>query len=54
MPVDEIFPDGKTGIRQIKGMLYAGNGEGLADLLIEVFTLNEDGTVTYELYQPKQ
>lgn len=53
MPVDEIFPDGKTGIRQIKGMLYAGNGEGLADLLIEVFTLNEDGTVTYEVYQPR-
>lgn len=51
IPVDEIFPDGKTGVWNIKGCSYSN---GIEDLLIDAFVLNEDGTVTYALYRPKQ
>ncbi len=40
-----------TGTYQIEG--YSYSEDGLQSLLINVFVLNEDGTVTYVLYQPK-
>lgn len=48
-PFDELFPEGIPGTKSIMGSSYSE----LADLLIEVFVLNEDGTVTFVLYQPK-
>lgn len=48
-PFDELFPEGIPGKKSIMGSSYSE----LADLLIEVFVLNEDGTVTFVLYQPK-
>lgn len=51
IPVDEVSPDGKTGVWNIKGCAYS---EGMPDLVIDVFALNEDGTVTYVVYRPKQ
>ena len=41
-----------TGTYQIEG--YSYSEDGLQSLLINVFALNEDGTVTYVLYQPKE
>lgn len=51
MPVSEVSPDGKIGVWNIKGCAYS---DGMSDLLIDVFALNEDGTVTYAVYRPKQ
>lgn len=47
----EMFPDKQPGTIHIGG--YAGSDE-LEDLKIDVFILNEDGTITYALYVPKQ
>lgn len=49
MSVDSLFPDGKTGV-----CISGSSSEGTFDtLLIDVFTLNEDGSVTYTVYMPK-
>lgn len=49
---DTLFPDGKAGISP--AFSYSYSESGLADLCIDVFILNEDGTVTYVVYQPKE
>jgi len=49
---DVLFPDGKAGISPAFNYDYSENG--LADLCIDVFILNDDGTVTYVVYQPKK
>lgn len=48
--VGELFPDKKAGTIRISG--WSG-GETLDSMVIDVFTLNEDGTVTYAVYVPK-
>ena len=48
---DMLFPDGRAGISPVFGCSYSESG--LADLCIDVFILNKDGTVTYVVYQPK-
>ena len=47
---DSLFPDSVAGTRTIGGYSYSDGG--LETLMINVFTLNEDGTVTYVIYQP--
>lgn len=47
--ISTLFPDKTTGVRKIGSYSYSG---GLSDLLIDTFILNEDGTVTYEVYTP--
>lgn len=49
---DTLFPDGRTGISSAFSCSYSDTG--LADLCIDVFILNKDGTVTYVVYQPKE
>jgi len=49
--VENLFPDQKCNVPVIGG--YSDNGS-LEGLLIDVFTLNEDGTVTYAVYVPKK
>lgn len=51
MPFDELFPDGRPGVSSKFSCNYSDTG--LADLYIDVFILNDDGTVTYVVYQPK-
>lgn len=48
--LENLFPDGKPGT-VIASSSYSD--EGLKSLLMEVFTLNEDGTVTFVLYRMK-
>lgn len=48
--VAKLISSGKAGDIQIGGYAYS---EGLEDLVIDVCILNEDGTVTYVVYQPK-
>lgn len=48
--IDDTFPEKKAGACEIIGYSYSEGG--LKDLLIEVLILNEDGTVTYVIYQP--
>lgn len=48
--VDWLFPDDRTGNVLIGGWSHSGS---LDTLNIEVFTLNEDGTVTFVIYQPR-
>lgn len=48
---ETLFPNGKIGISPVFNCDYSENG--LADLCIDVFVLNDDGTVTYTVYQPK-
>lgn len=47
--IKELFPDQKPGVC-IAGSTYE---DSLDTLLIDVFTLNEDGSVTYTVYMPK-
>ncbi len=47
--IKELFPDQKPGVC-IAGSAYE---DSLDTLLIDVFTLNEDGSVTYTVYMPK-
>lgn len=48
--LEDLFPDGKPGT----AIGSSGYGdEGLSSLLIDVFTLNEDGSVTFVLYRVK-
>ena len=46
----QIMPEDVVGRYMIDGYSYSN---GLEDLRIDVTVLNEDGTVTYVLYQPK-
>lgn len=49
--VTDLFPDDATaGSRCIGNCTYSG--KGLESLLIDVFELNDDGTVTFVIYQP--
>lgn len=47
---DSLFPDSIVGTRTIRGYSYSDGG--LKKLNINVFILNEDGTVTFVIYQP--
>lgn len=47
----QITPEDIVGRYMIDG--YSCGDDGLKDLLIDVTVLNEDGTVTYVVYQPK-
>lgn len=47
---DSLFPDNVAGTRTIRGYSYSDGG--LEKLNINVFILNEDGTVTFVIYQP--
>ena len=48
--LDGMFADNKSGTKAIAGC--SSNGTGVAGLDIDVFILNEDGTITFVLYQP--
>ncbi len=48
--LEDLFPEGKPG-RNFGG--YSYSDEGLSSLFIDVFILNEDGTVTFVVYRPK-
>lgn len=52
IPVWDMFPDKKCGVPFIGG--YSLSDDLLESMLIEVFTLNEDGSVTFAIYVPKQ
>lgn len=47
-----LFPDNKPGVSPTFNYSYTESG--LAGLCIDVFTLNEDGTVTFVVYQAKE
>lgn len=47
-----ITPEMAEGEYQLGAYSYSGNG--LQSLLIDVFVINGDGTVTYVVYQPKK
>ena len=49
--LDGMFPDDQPGMSPY--FSYSYSEDGLKDLLIDVFILNEDGTVTFVLYRPK-
>ncbi|MBD5519760.1 MAG: hypothetical protein HDR03_00740 [Lachnospiraceae bacterium] len=48
--IKDLFPDGATGELIISGYSYSENG--LTDLAIDTYMLNEDGTVTFVVYKP--
>ncbi len=50
--VERLFPDGKAGM--CNRFDYTYSELGLADLRIDVYILNEDGTITFVVYRPKQ
>lgn len=49
IPYDVLFPDGKTGMADM--MFIIGDAD---NLLIETYTLNEDGTITFAVYEAKE
>ncbi|MCI8991557.1 MAG: hypothetical protein HFG80_02340 [Eubacterium sp.] len=49
--VESSFPDHKTGMSDSFSCSYSDGG--LDSLIIDTFTLNEDGTVTFKIYIPK-
>ncbi len=49
--VESLFPDGRAGM--CRKFDYGYSDLGLADLLIDVYILNEDGSITFVLYRPK-
>lgn len=49
--VNETFLKNEIGIPKIGGISYSDSG--LESMLMEVFILNEDGTVTFAIYKPK-
>lgn len=49
--VEVLFPDGKAGM--CPSFSYSYGGKGLESLLIDVFILNEDKSITYVVYRPK-
>ena len=46
-----LFPDGKIGMSENFG--YSSSEDGMKDLVIETYNLNQDGTVTCVIYEPK-
>ncbi len=46
--VKDLFPDGKTGYVSYTGI----SGDNPDSILVEYYTLNEDGSVTLQLYKP--
>lgn len=52
MLVSYLFPDGKPGMLDKFGFSYSD--KEMDSLVIQTFTLNEDGTVTFVVYIPKQ
>lgn len=49
--ITDLFPDKTPGMSERLNYSYSENG--LDSLVIETFTLNEDGTVTFVIYIPK-
>lgn len=49
--VEYLFPDGKCGMSPDFGCSYGE--DGLDDLIIDTYTLNEDGSVSFVAYIPK-
>lgn len=49
--VENIFPDGRTGMSDT--FYWSSSEDGAKSLLIETYTLNDDGTVTFVVYVPK-
>ena len=49
--VSDSFPDKKPGMSE--HFYYSYSEDGLDSLVIQTFTLNEDGTVTFQIYIPK-
>lgn len=52
MLVSYLFPDGKPGM--LDNFSYSYSDKEMDSLVIETYTLNEDGTVTFVVYIPKQ
>lgn len=50
--LDGMFADNKPGTKAITGC--SDNGTGIAGMDIDVLILNEDGTITFVLYQPRK
>lgn len=50
--LDAAFPDRKPGSAAVVG--YSYSEEGLKSLRVDVAALNEDGTVTFAVYRPKE
>lgn len=48
--VDDLFPEKSPGTRVLGGFSYSEGG--LQSVTLTVFILNEDGTVTFGVYQP--
>ncbi|MBR1391259.1 MAG: hypothetical protein IJ567_07450 [Lachnospiraceae bacterium] len=52
--ITDAFPDGETGMQKNFSWSASGDGPGsMEGLVIETNTLNEDGTVTFVIYVPK-
>lgn len=51
LAISEIFGDKEYGVPKITG--YSYEEDGLESLIIDVLTLNEDGTITFVIYVPK-
>lgn len=47
-----LFPDAKIGMSPYIGCSYSD--DSLDEMIIQTYTLNEDGTVTFALYVPKK
>lgn len=52
--MEPLFPDNKPGMSDTFSYSYGVSGDGQVDLVIDVFILHEDGSVTYVVYRPRQ
>lgn len=52
--METLFPEKKPGMSGNFSYCYGVDADGTVDLLIDTYTLNADGTVTYVLYRPKE
>ena len=50
--METIFPERKVGMSKVFD--YSCSGDEVESLLIDTYTLNEDGTVTFVAYAPKK
>ena len=50
--LDGMFANNQPGTKAIPGC--SENGTGIAGMGIDVFILNEDGTITFVLYEPRK
>lgn len=50
--IEYAIADTRAGVCNIEG--YSSSDNGLEDLLIQTYTMNEDGTITGVLYRPKK